>query len=219
MFQHQTIHGEKLNAPLGKIVCVGRNYAAHARELGNEVPKSPILFIKPATAAVELEKPFSIPSDMGSVHHEIEIALFITKAARAITEDDAWGYVSHVGVALDLTLRDVQDKLKEKGQPWEMAKAFDGACPLSRWVPVSQIRDKNSIQIRLERNSEMKQDGYSDQMITSIPKLISYISQFFTLQEGDVILTGTPAGVGPLNSGDILKATLDARYEFSSKVL
>jgi len=124
-----------------------------------------------------------------------------------------------VGVALDLTLREVQEKLKEKGQPWEIAKAFDGACPLSSWVPVDQIRDKNSIQIRLERNSEMKQDGYSDQMITSIPKLISYISQFFTLQAGDVILTGTPAGVGPLNSGDILKATLDARYEFSSKVL
>lgn len=219
MFQHQTIHGEKLNSPLGKIVCVGRNYAEHAKELGNEVPKSPILFIKPATAAVELEKPFSIPADMGSVHHEVEIALLITKTASSITEEDAWGCVSHVGVALDLTLREVQDKLKEKGQPWEIAKAFDGACPLSSWVPVGQIRDKNSIQIRLERNSEMKQDGYSDQMIASIPKLVSYISQFFTLQAGDVILTGTPAGVGPLNSGDILKATLDARYEFSSKVL
>mgnify|MGYP000128150569 FL=1 len=219
MFQHQTIHGEKLNSPLGKIVCVGRNYAAHAKELGNEVPKSPLLFIKPATAAVVLEAPFSIPSDMGSVHHEVEISLLITKTASSISEDDAWDCVSHVGVALDLTLREVQDKLKEKGQPWEIAKAFDGACPLSSWVPVDQIRDKNSIQIRLERNSEMKQDGYSDQMITSIPKLISYISQFFTLQAGDVILTGTPAGVGPLISGDILKATLDARYEFSSKVL
>ena len=219
MFQHQTIHGEKLTTPLGKIVCVGRNYAAHAKELGNEVPKSPILFMKPATAAVALEVPFSIPDDQGSVHHEVEIALLIGKTATSIDEESAWDYVSHVGVALDLTLRDVQDKLKEKGQPWEMAKAFDGACPLTSWVPLSQIRDKNCIQIRLERNSEMKQDGYSDQMITSIPKLISYISQSFTLQEGDVILTGTPAGVGPLNSGDVVKATLDACYEFSSKVL
>ena len=219
MFQHKNINGEVLNLPMGKIVCVGRNYAEHAKELGNEVPKSPLLFMKPATAAVELEKPFSIPADMGSVHHEVEIALLIGEQASSIAEDDAWSCISAVGVALDLTLRDVQDKLKAKGQPWEMAKAFDGACPLSNWVSLDKIRDKNNIQIRLEKNSEMKQDGYSGQMITSIPKLIAYISQFFTLEPGDVVLTGTPAGVGPIESGDVLKATLDACYEFSGKVL
>ncbi len=219
MFQHKYLSGEAINHSLGKIVCVGRNYAEHAKELGNEVPKSPLLFMKPATAAVALEKPFSIPSDMGSVHHEVEIALLIGEQASAIDEDNAWGCVSAVGVALDLTLRDVQDKLKAKGQPWEMAKAFDGSCPLSNWVPLEKIRDKNSIQIRLEKNGEMKQDGYSDHMITSIPKLIAYISQFFTLEPGDVILTGTPAGVGPLESGDLLKTTLDTNYEFSGKVL
>ncbi len=204
---------------MGKIVCVGRNYAEHAKELGNEIPKSPLLFMKPATAAVELEKPFSIPSDQGLVHHEVEIALLIGEQASSIDEGSTWDCVSAVGVALDLTLRDLQDKLKAKGQPWEMAKAFDGSCPLSNWVPLEKIRDKNSIQIRLEKNSEMKQDGYSDQMITSIPKLIAYISQFFTLQPGDVILTGPPAGVGPLESGDVIKTTLDACYEFSGKVL
>jgi len=219
MFQHKNINGEVLNLPMGKIVCVGRNYAEHAKELGNEVPKSPLLFMKPATAAVELEKPFSIPADMGSVHHEVEIALLIGKQASGIDEGSAWSCVSAVGVALDLTLRDVQDKLKAKGQPWEMAKAFDGSCPLSNWVPLGNMSDKNSIQIRLEKNAELKQDGNSVQMITSVPKLISYISQFFTLQPGDVVITGTPAGVGPLESGDLLKATLDTNYEFSGKVL
>ncbi len=219
MFQHKFISGEAINDSLGKIVCVGRNYAAHAKELGNEVPKSPLLFIKPATSAVPFDTRISIPKNQGSVHHEVEIALLIGKTASNIDEESAWECVTGVGVALDLTLRDVQDKLKEKGQPWEMAKAFDGACPLTNWVPLEKIRDKNSIQVRLENNSEMKQDGYSDQMITSIPKLISYISQFFTLQPGDVVLTGTPAGVGALESGDVLKTTLDACYEFHGKVL
>jgi len=219
MFKHQSIQKKSLDLPLGKIVCVGRNYAAHAKELGNEIPEAPILFIKPATAAVPLEESFSIPQDQGSVHHEVEIALLINKECKNISSENAWDHVGHVGVALDLTLRDLQSQLKEKSHPWEMAKAFDGACPLSNWVPVENIRDKKSIQIRLEKNSEMKQDGYSDQMITSIPDLISYISQFFTLMPGDVILTGTPAGVGPINSGDIIKTTLDANFEFASKVL
>lgn len=219
MFQHQTTRKESINLPLGKIVCVGRNYAAHAKELGNEVPETPILFIKPATSAVPLETPFTIPQDQGSVHHEVEIALLINKECKNVSAENAWACVSHVGVALDLTLRDLQNQLKEKSHPWEVAKAFDGACPLSNWVPVENIRDKKCIQIRLERNSEMKQDGYSDQMITSIPNLISYISQHFTLLPGDVILTGTPAGVGPMISGDIIKTTLDANYEFASKVL
>ncbi len=219
MFQHKDINGNKLDLPLGKIVCVGRNYAAHAKELGNEVPTSPILFMKPSTAAVDFELPLFIPQDLGSVHHEVEIALLIGEQSTSISEDNAWSCVKAVGVALDLTLRDVQDKLKEKGHPWEMAKAFDGSCPLTNWVPLERIRDRNSIQVRLENNSEMKQDGYSDEMITSIPKLISYISQFFTLLPGDVILTGTPKGVGPLESRDIIKVTLDANYEFHGKVL
>ena len=219
MFQHKTIDGAALNLPLGKIVCVGRNYAEHAKELGNEVPKSPLLFMKPASAAIELERPFSIPADMGAVHHEVEIALLIGKPASGIVAADAWPCVAAVGVALDLTLRDVQDTLKAKGQPWEMAKAFDGACPLSNWLPLEKIQDKDNIHIRLEKNGELKQDGNSQQMITSIPNLMAYISQFFSLQPGDVILTGTPAGVGPLQSGDTLKATLDTHQTFSTRVL
>ena len=219
MFQHQTIQNKVINLPLGKIICVGRNYAAHAKELGNEVPKSPILFMKPATSAVPLEQPLSIPKNQGSVHHEVEIALLINETTKNISEKNAWNVVSHVAVALDLTLRDVQDTLKEKSQPWEMAKAFDGACPLSNWISLDEIKNKNKIEIRLESNGDIKQNGCSDEMITSIPKLISYISQFFTLQAGDVILTGTPAGVGPLEGGDMIKTTLDGKYKFSSKVL
>lgn len=219
MFQHQTTSNESLSLTLGKIVCVGRNYADHAKELGNEIPKAPLLFLKPATAATELEKPFSIPQDRGDVHHEVEIAVLISETASKIDEADAWNHVSHMGVALDLTLRDAQSKLKEKGQPWEMAKAFDASCPLSKWVPLESISDKNNIAIRLERNGEVKQNGNSNMMLTSIPKLIAYISQYFTLEAGDVVITGTPAGVGPLISGDQLKATLDNQFIFETQVL
>ena len=219
MFQHQTSSNEPLNLSLGKIVCVGRNYADHVKELGNEIPKAPLLFMKPATAAVELEKPFSTPQDQGEVHHEVEIAVLISKTACNISEEDSWDHVSHLGVALDLTLRDVQSKLKEKGQPWEMAKAFDGSCPLSTWTPLENISDRNNIAIRLERNGEARQDGNSNMMLTSIPKLIAYISQYFTLEAGDVVITGTPAGVGPLNSGDKLKVTLDDQFTFETHVI
>ena len=219
MFQHQTIQYQTIDLPLGKVVCVGRNYAEHAKELGNEVPTAPILFIKPATSVVELESPLTIPRNQGSVHHEAEIALLICKDAKDIDADSAWDCVSHVGVALDLTLRDVQSKLKEKSHPWEIAKGFDGACPLSKWIPVSELSNKDKIAIQLEKNGDLKQDGDSTQMITSIPALIAYMSNIFTLKAGDVILTGTPAGVGPLESGDELKATLDKQFTFNTAVL
>jgi len=219
MFQHQTIQNQTIDLPLGKVVCVGRNYAAHAKELGNEVPTAPILFIKPATSVVELESPLTIPQDQGSVHHEAEIALLISKDAKDIDADSAWDYVSHAGVALDLTLRDVQSRLKEKSHPWEIAKGFDGACPLSKWTPVSELSNKDKIAIRLEKNGELKQSGDSTHMITSIPALIAYMSNIFALKAGDVILTGTPAGVGPLVSGDELKATMDNQFSFNTTVL
>lgn len=219
MFQHQTIQNQTIDLPLGKVVCVGRNYADHAKELGNEVPTAPILFIKPATSVVELESQLTIPQDQGSVHHEAEISLLISKDAKDIDAGSAWDYVSHAGVALDLTLRDVQSKLKEKSHPWEIAKGFDGACPLSKWVSISELSNKDKIAIQLEKNGEVKQNGDSTQMITSIPALLTYMSNIFTLKAGDVILTGTPAGVGPLESGDELKATLDNQFIFNTTVL
>jgi len=219
MYQHESINGKSIDMPTGKVVCVGRNYAEHAKELGNEIPDAPILFIKPATSVVSLESGFTIPTDQGSVHHEAEIALLICKETKNIPSSQAWDCISHAGLALDLTLRDVQSKLKEKSHPWEIAKGFDGACPLSKWIELDGIANRNNIALQLEKNGELKQNGNSTQMITSIPDLIAYISKFFTLLPGDVILTGTPAGVGPLEKGDQLKAILDDQFIFESKVL
>lgn len=218
MFQHQFINGAEFDYPLGKIVAIGRNYAEHAKELNNPIPTEPILFIKPATAAVDMQKPFSIPQGKGAVHHELEIALLIGKTAKNITEQNAWDYVAGIGLGLDLTLRDVQDKLKEKGHPWEKAKAFDGANPLSHWLLPSAINDKENISLQLTKNGEVKQSGNSNMMITSIPELLAYASSFFTLQPGDVVMTGTPAGVGPLHSGDELVSDLNGLLIVSTNV-
>lgn len=219
MYQHTNTENQNIPLPLGKVVCVGRNYTEHAKELGNDVPDAPILFIKPATSVVPLDGGFAIPQDQGSVHHEAEIALLISQDATNISADQAWEHVSHVSVALDLTLRDVQSKLKEKSHPWEIAKGFDGACPLGKWVSKDAVRNLNNIAIELNKNGEQKQKGDSTQMITAIPELLAYMSQVFTLKAGDVILTGTPAGVGPLQKGDQLHITLDAQFRFSSQVL
>jgi 2-keto-4-pentenoate hydratase/2-oxohepta-3-ene-1,7-dioic acid hydratase in catechol pathway len=219
MYQHQTIYQQSLGLPVGKVVCVGRNYAEHAKELGNEIPITPILFLKPSTSIVCLEDGFSIPTDQGCVHHEAEISLLVDKRTKNISAEQAWSSVSHVGLALDLTLRDLQSKLKEKSHPWEIAKAFDGACPLSKWIPVAELSNKEDIAISLEKDGELKQVGSSMQMITNIPQLIAYMSNIFTLMPGDVIITGTPSGVGPLKSGDQLKAVLDNKYTFKSNVL
>ena len=219
MFKHQTIQNQVLDLPLGKVVCVGRNYAEHAKELGNEIPEAPILFIKPATSVVPLEGGFAIPANQGSVHHEIEIALLVGKKATGISAEQAWDHVSHVGLALDLTLRDVQSQLKAKSLPWEIAKGFDGACPLSNWVAVDRLRDVNAIDLELIADGQIKQQGNSQQMITTIPNLLAYISQHFTLMPGDVILTGTPAGVGPLNSKEQLTLILDQQFIFNTEVL
>lgn len=219
MFQHQYVSGDAIDLPVGKVVCVGRNYVEHVKELNNEMPTEPLLFIKPSTAVVTLEDAFSIPQNRGAVHHEVEIAILIGQKVSSISEASAWQFVRGVGIALDLTLRDVQSRLKEKGHPWEQAKAFDGACPLSRWLPVSEISNRDNIEIQLMRNGVLQQKGASQQMITAIPTLMAYISQYFTLEPGDIVLTGTPAGVGPLESGDTLVAELNNQYQVETSVI
>jgi 2-keto-4-pentenoate hydratase/2-oxohepta-3-ene-1,7-dioic acid hydratase in catechol pathway len=195
---------------LGKIVCVGRNYAAHAKELNNPIPSSPILFIKPASSAVSFAPNFSIPRDQGSVHHELEIALLIAQPLKNATQDQVAESIAGIGLGLDLTLRDVQDQLKEKGQPWERAKSFDGACPLTEFVSVDVAcqDDWQSMSLTLEKNGALQQQGSSADMLFSILPLIAHMSEHFSLQPGDVILTGTPAGVGPLEVGDSLACKL-----------
>lgn len=192
---------------VSKVVCVGRNYADHAKELNNPIPTSPILFIKPASSVVAFSA-FSIPENQGSVHHELEIAVLIGKTLSNADTRQVRDALVGVGLGLDLTLRDVQAKLKEKGHPWERAKAFDGACPLSEFVAVDDSIDWKNIGLVLNKNGQLQQQGNSADMLFPVVELIAHMSESFTLNAGDIILTGTPAGVGPIEAGDQLTAEL-----------
>ena len=210
-YQHQIL-GQSGSCPwpLGKVVCVGRNYADHARELNNPVPTEPILFLKPATAAVAMDAGWSVPRDRGECHIETEMALLIGQPLTAADEASCVDAIAGVGIGFDLTLRDLQTRLKSKGHPWERAKAFDGSCPLSAFAPVESMNWKD-VCLQLTRNGQLQQNGNSRDMITPVARLLALISEEFTLLPGDVVLTGTPAGVGPISSGDRLQATLDDR--------
>lgn len=207
-YKHHIVdQGEFTHAP-GKVVCVGRNYAEHAKELGNAVPSSPLLFIKPATAMVTMGEPLQLPEGFGACHHELEMALLIGQPLTKAAPDECRAAIAGIGLALDLTLRELQDELKKKGHPWERAKAFDGACPLTEFAAFDQTLDFSSLTLRLRRNGELQQQGNCSDMLFSVESLLSEISHSFTLMPGDVVLTGTPAGVGPLHSGDKLLAEL-----------
>ena len=206
-YQHRWIDGSAIDLPVGKVVCVGRNYAEHARELGNEVPEAPILFIKPASSLVPMAPSFSIPTDQGEVHHEIEMALLVGEQLQNVDATTALWSMAGYGLALDLTLRDVQNALKKQGHPWERAKAFDGACPVSGFIDARGVSWKQPIEISLEVNGELRQRGSTTQMLFQTFQLVSLMSKVFTLEPGDIILTGTPAGVAALHPGDALLAT------------
>ena len=204
---------------VGKVVCVGRNYAAHARELNNAIPSEPVLFIKPSTALAKLEMPVSIPRKFGPCHFETEMAVLIGDKLTNCNEQQAAKAIAGVGVALDLTLRELQSALKDKSLPWEKAKAFDGACPVSVFVSPHNDGDLQGQQIQLRRNGELQQDGNSADMLTPILPLLVYISQFFSVLPGDILLTGTPAGVGPLAAGDRLDISLGEVLKVQTEVV
>jgi 2-keto-4-pentenoate hydratase/2-oxohepta-3-ene-1,7-dioic acid hydratase in catechol pathway len=219
-YQHQYLDGTRIHFPLGKVVCVGRNYAAHAKELNNPVPTEPLLFIKPGSCVVPLDDSFSIPADRGSVHYEAEIAVLIGKLlSKTPDAEEVLDAISGFAPALDLTLRDVQEQLKAKSYPWEIAKSFDGACVLAPFVPGDALADLRDIGIRLSVNGTVRQDGNSRDMLNPIVPLIQHICGHFSLQAGDVILTGTPAGVGPLNPDDQLQLELVGLSQFSTRVV
>jgi len=207
-----TLDNQPFGHCLGKIVCIGRNYAAHAAELNNPTPLTPLLFIKPATAAVALEQPFAIPRDRGAVHHEVELAILIGKKLVNADVNAAHDAIVGLGIALDLTLRDVQDQLKKDGHPWERAKSFDGAYPVSGFISAAGIglqnMDLQNIDISLIRNGNLQQQGNTAQMLFPVLELLSEISRNFTLLPGDIVSTGTPAGVGGLSAGDRLHLAL-----------
>lgn len=194
--------------PIGKIVCLARNYAEHARELGNPLPDEPVLFMKPASSVIYNGETLRIPSYSRECHYEVELALLIGKTARDVPPERAMEYLAGYGVAVDMTLRDVQERLKAKGLPWEIAKGFDGACPLSDFVPAAAIADPGNLALRLRVNGEIRQDGSTADMIRSVPRIIAHVSGIFTLEAGDVILTGTPSGVGAVRPGETIEAEI-----------
>jgi len=189
-----------------KIICIGRNYVAHAKELNNPLPTEPVFFMKPDTSLVIRNRPFFYPDISKDIHYEVELVIKINKNGRHIEEKFANTYYSEIGIGIDFTARDIQQKCKEKGLPWEPAKAFDGSAPIGKFIPLSQVSDHNEIRFHLIKNGEKVQDGNSALMIFSFDKVISYVSRFVTLKMGDLIFTGTPAGVGPVKIGDTLEA-------------
>jgi acylpyruvate hydrolase len=194
-----------------KIIAIGRNYGEHAKELNNAVPTEPIVFMKPDTALVKGNKPFFYPDFSSDIHHELEIVYKISRVGKNIAEQFAGRYFEEVTVGIDFTARDIQQKSKEKGHPWETAKAFDNSAPVGIFVPKSEFDDIHNLNFTLFLNDKKVQVGNTADMIFPIEYLISYISRFFTLQMGDLIFTGTPAGVGPVKPGDHLVAEIEGR--------
>ncbi|MCW7550323.1 fumarylacetoacetate hydrolase family protein [Photorhabdus sp. APURE] len=209
MYQHRDWQGALLDLPVNKVVCVGSNYAKHIKEMGAQPAEEPVVFIKPETALCDIHQPIAIPKDFGAVHHEVELAVLIGTPLKQANEERVGAAIAGFAVALDLTLRDLQSKFRKAGQPWEKSKAFDGSCPISGFIRISHFGDPQNVQFSLTVNDELRQSGNSSDMLTPIIPLISHMSYFFTLRPGDVILTGTPEGVGALAAGDVLKVTLN----------
>jgi len=201
-----------------KIICIGRNYAEHAKEMKSEVPTEPVFFLKPDTALIKDGQPFFMPDFSKEIHHEVELVLKINKAGKHIEEQFAHKYYDEIGIGIDFTARDIQAKCKEKGLPWEKAKAFDGSAPLGKFLPKTRFKEMNDISFHLEINGKKVQQGNTKDLLFSFDKVISYVSRFFTLKTGDLIFTGTPEGVGAVNEGDILEAFIGDEKLFVCQV-
>ena len=203
-----------MTARPSKIVCVGRNYVDHAKELGNAIPDRPVLFIKPPSSLIGLQEGISWNTQLGNLHHECELTLRIDQTLKAETDPEvALKAIGAVTLGLDLTLRELQDDLKKKGQPWERSKACDGSCVLADWVDSREVADWKAVQYQFSVNDQVRQTGDSALMIFSIAELLCDISQQFTLEPGDVVMTGTPAGVAALHAGDRISMTLHAQTQ------
>lgn len=191
-----------------KIICIGRNYAEHAKELGNEIPSEPVIFMKPETALLLNGEPFTYPEFTQDLHYECELVLRISTAGKAIQKADASKYYDAIGLGIDFTARDLQDALKKKGLPWEKAKAFDQSAVVGSFTSVSSFEDKSNILFTLMKNDERVQEGNSALMMFAFDSIIANVSRYFSLNKGDLIFTGTPAGVGPCVPGDLLEGYL-----------
>ncbi|XZF14822.1 fumarylacetoacetate hydrolase family protein [Chitinophagaceae bacterium MMS25-I14] len=194
-----------------KIICIGRNYAAHAKELNNDVPDEPVLFMKPKNALTATDKPVYYPEFTDDLHYECEVVVKICKNGKFVSEKAASNYYNEITLGIDFTARDVQQRLKQKGLPWEVAKAFDGSAAVGRFIPISKEINLQALPFQLKLNGETVQDGNTADMIFNINKIIEYASQFFTLNIGDLIFTGTPEGVGPVTVYDHLEGFLQGQ--------
>lgn len=192
-----------------KIICIGRNYANHIAELNNERPTDPVIFMKPETAVLPKKTPFTIPEFSTEIHHEVELLIKISKVGKYIDAKFAYKYYDEIGLGIDFTARDLQNKLKEKGLPWEKAKAFDGSAIIGDFYPKNNFISIENITFELKKNGQTVQKGNTSQMLWKIDEIIAHVSQYFTLKKGDIIFTGTPEGVAKVAPNDILEAFLE----------
>jgi 2-keto-4-pentenoate hydratase/2-oxohepta-3-ene-1,7-dioic acid hydratase in catechol pathway len=201
-----------------KIICIGRNYIDHAKELNNPVPKKPVFFMKPETSLLQKNNPFFYPDFSEDIHHELEVVVKISKVGKHIQKEFAPNYYEEIGLGIDFTARDLQAAAKAKGLPWEIAKAFDHAAPIGKFLPKAHFTDVQNFDFELKINNEIRQTGNTKDMIFSIDEIIAYISQFVSLKMGDLIYTGTPAGVGPVSIGDRLQGFIGNKEMFDFEV-
>ena len=201
-----------------KIICIGRNYAKHIEELQNEKPENPVIFLKPDSAILAKNQPFFIPPFSNDIHYEVEVLVKINKVGKYIEEKFAHKYYDESGLGIDFTARDLQSKLKEKGLPWEKSKGFDGSAVVGKFFPKESLGDLTNLSFTLSKNNELVQDGNTNAMLWKTDELIAYVSQFFTLKKGDIIFTGTPAGVGKVTENDVLNGTIATNEAFSIKI-
>jgi 2-keto-4-pentenoate hydratase/2-oxohepta-3-ene-1,7-dioic acid hydratase in catechol pathway len=201
-----------------KIFCVGRNYVAHAKELGNEVPDEPVIFMKPKSALLQAHTPFYYPEFTNELHFEAELVLRISKNGKYIQERFASKYYDAVTIGLDFTARDIQNELKEKGLPWEKAKAWDNSAVIGKWIPFTNIKNKKDINFSLQKNKELVQKASSAMMVNNFDNIVAYISNFFSVNIGDLIFTGTPAGVAECVVGDELEGFIDSESMFQLEI-
>lgn len=201
-----------------KIICIGRNYAEHAKELNNPLPEKPVFFMKPETSLLLRNRPFYYPDYSNDIHFETELVLKISRNGKHIQEEFAHRYYDEIGIGIDLTARDLQSECKKKGLPWEIAKAFDSSAPLGEFVPKEKLNLDDGIRFRLNINGETRQSGNSSDMIFSFDRIIAYVSRFVTLKMGDLIFTGTPEGVGPLKQGDLLEAFIEGEQLLRTRI-
>ncbi|WP_435263675.1 fumarylacetoacetate hydrolase family protein [Tenacibaculum sp. nBUS_03] len=200
-----------------KIICIGRNYAKHIEELENEKPESPVIFLKPDSAILPKKMPFFIPPFSNDIHYEVEVLVKINKVGKHIAPKFSHKYYDEIGLGIDFTARDVQAVCKDKGLPWEKAKAFDGSAVIGNFFSKEEF-DLNKLSFQLKKNGEVVQDGNTESMLWKIDELISYVSQYFTLKKGDVIFTGTPAGVGKVEENDVLTGVIENKEAFQIKI-